>query len=177
MDAPHVSGRTRRPRADETQGHNLVELWAVPARAPARGRHPGGRPGLAGKKMIADAAAKIIARATPLANPTAEAAGLGPCMIAGQGTVETRGRPTHSFSIPREGRGRRQFQAAAYHVTWSAHHDRPPPDRVGLTYSHLCHQKRCVAGGHGVWEAIAANTARACVAGAGGCPHVPRCLV
>jgi hypothetical protein len=128
--------------------------------------------------MIQDAAAAILRRAAPRPHPAAEASGHGPCLIAADGSVETRGRPTQSFSGP-VGRGgaRAQFQAAAYHVTWVAHHQRPPPDTVGLTYSHLCNEKRCVEARHGHWEDAATNASRERCRSEAACSHIPRCFV
>jgi hypothetical protein len=165
----------------QLQGQNLIELWGVEGgTARQNGRHAGGRRRLSGREMIRAAATKIRTTATAIANTAAEASGLGPCQLAAAGGVESRGRPTHSFSIPAGHRGApraRQFQAAAYHVTWAAHHNRPPPQQVGLTYSHLCARKRCVNALHGVWEDILSNSNRKDCVGGAVCPHHPRCLV
>jgi hypothetical protein len=130
--------------------------------------------------MIAAAAATILAAASAQPNPAAQARGLGPCQIAATGSVENRGRPTHSMTIPAGSSTTGeavQFQPAAYHITWCAANRQPPPAQPGLHYSHLCNNKRCVEARHGVWEGAGVNADRErCRAGAA-CAHVPRCLV
>ncbi|KAI8952552.1 hypothetical protein F4801DRAFT_577314 [Xylaria longipes] len=110
-------------------GSNLRQLWLV-AGGPAReGPRAGGRRRLSGPAMIAAAAARILADCTP--SPLPLSPHCLPCLLAPLGAVENRGRPTWSMTIPSEGgSARRQFQAMAYHVTWCAANDQPPPPRV-----------------------------------------------
>lgn len=159
-------------------GHNLRLLWGLAGGRAARSAYKGGRNRKSGRKMIRDAAAAIRRLATTRPHPRAQAMGRGPCLIAAGGTVESRGRPTHSFTGRIGANGTtKQFQAPAYHVAWCDANDQPPPAQVGLTYSHLCNEKRCVEPQHGVWEDNATNASRErCRAGAA-CGHQPACFV
>lgn len=147
------------------------------AGGPARqGARAGGRRRKPGPEMIAAAAARIRAAAvpSPLLSP-----GALPCLLAPLGAVESRGRPTHSMTIPANGgRPARQFQAPSYHITWSAAANQPPL-RGNIEYSHRCHRKRCVEPTHGVWEGRADNRSREACRGLGvgaACGHNPPCL-
>ncbi|KAI0873580.1 hypothetical protein GGS24DRAFT_501604 [Hypoxylon argillaceum] len=159
-----------RPPRRAAFGANLRALWQVAGGPARRGARAGERRRKSGPEMITSAATKILTAATPSPFLAAAAA---PCLLAPLGAVENRGRPSHSLTIPADGDLQpRQFQAAAYHVTWCARANQPPPGGR-VEYSHRCHQKRCVEPTHGVWETRAENRSReACrVVGGAGCGH------
>lgn len=120
-----------------------------------------GAPVKAGKEQVRSKAAVILAKSQPLSNPVAEALGLGPCMIvAPTDTARTNNRPHEKLSAVLGHRKREAHYVPSYHITWAAEYGAPSDVPVGWGYSHRCHQKWCVAPGHGTWESNRANQER-----------------
>lgn len=114
------------------QGQNLSFLWGMPAPPRAVGKSAGGRMTKSRKTMVVDAAAAIIAAATPAANAAVAAASLGACLVSrGIGGKEARLRKQFTTATA-PGGPRHQWAAMAYHVTWCAERDSPPPGVPGL---------------------------------------------
>jgi hypothetical protein len=110
--------------------------------------------------MLLPPAAAIRRRATSRPNPKAEEIGCGPCLIAAGRYNQDRGRPLHELKGRIGANGAiKRFYAMAYHVTWCDANNQPPPAQVGLVYSHLCNEGRCVEPKHGIWEESTVNVA------------------
>jgi hypothetical protein len=190
---PRTRKRKREESENESEGEGdaegivagakLAKLWIAPApprAASVPGRRGGGAPPKSGRQVIAAAAITILAAAKPQRNAAAEALGLGPCLRGrGLGAKDADGRPRKQLTGGvGPGGARQMFSAAEYHITATDHAQQPPPGAPGFSWSHRCHNPRCVEPRHGLWETVAANRARNICAepGAGCCPHSPVCI-
>jgi hypothetical protein len=175
-------------QANTSKATFLRQLWEKPAE-----KRPRGAPVKSGKAQIQDKAAIILGKATPLSNPVAAALNLGDCMIVEPtDRHRTNNRPFEKLSAALGHRKRTAHNVPSYHITWIAANGPPPPTSGREEYSHRCHQKWCVAPGHGVWETSTVNKKRnSCGAGRSHflldngpdnrhlvkiCPHDPECL-
>ena len=151
-----------------------MQLWEIPAGQTAKGRSKGGRRPKSGRQIIETASATIIKAATSVANPAAEAAGLGPCMEGkGIGKNGEEGRPRHFLTGPQG--TVKKFAAMAYHIT-ALVGGAIPPLVAGWGWSHRCHNPRCVNPRHGLWELWVVNRGRDGCPGGEGCVHSPICI-
>ena len=134
-------------------------MWKQPAPAPTGRR---GRPPPSGADKIRRAAADVRRRATKRPNPTAEAAGLGPCELAPADPSYATKRPRHRGIYATINGKTRRPAVMSYHLTWVAVNGLIPLGDHGARYefSHYCHQPCCVNPQHGGFETPAVNKKR-----------------
>lgn len=181
-----ANGASRKRKRDDDEGEEvkerqrtLVALWNEPGGAAqnAQGETVAGRRRISGRQKIANKAKKTLARAQKIANPAAEALGLGPCLTDIEAVSARGNRPIAFFEVlarSGQGKGKRNGSAMLYHVTWCDANDQPPPR--DLEYSHRCHNRTCLAPKHGVWETAPKNRGRDRCESGDKCEHSPVCI-
>jgi hypothetical protein len=163
-------------------GYNLRLLWGLTSGYALTSEYAASdeafRPIQSGREIIHNAAAAIRRFAISRPNPVAEVNGFRPCLIVSRHCKSRSKRPMHQFAAQIDTNGiNRKFYAFAYHVVWCDENNKPPPAKIGLVYSHLCHERCCVEPQHGIWETMAMNTSRDDCRNGAICKHRPACLI